>query len=70
MVSVFKNLPYEKNALLVIPSKNEIIEKSSFNIPYIKTITTNYLNIADLLKFNTLVILKDSLNIMEESYVK
>ena len=70
MVWVFKKLPYEKNALLVIPSKNEIIEKSSSNIPYIKTITANYLNIADLLKFNTLVILKDSLNKMEESYVK
>jgi large subunit ribosomal protein L4 len=70
MVWVFEKLPYEKNALLVIPSKNEIIEKSSSNLPYVKTILTNYLNIADLLKYNTLVVLKDSLKVMEESYVK
>ncbi len=70
MEAVMKNLSYEKNVLLVIPSKNEIIEKSSSNLPFVKTILTSYLNIADLLKFNTLVILKDSLNKMEESYVK
>jgi len=70
MVKTMNALPYEKNALLVIPSKNEIIERSASNLPYVKTILTNYLNIADLLKYNTLVLLKDSLQKMEESFVK
>lgn len=61
MVAVMNVLPYEKNALLAIPAKNEIIEKSSSNLPYVKTILVNYLNIKDLLKYKTLILLKDSL---------
>lgn len=61
MLEVFNKIPYEKNALLVLAQKNEIIEKSSANIPYVKNILVNYLNIKDLLKYKTLVLLKDSL---------
>lgn len=62
MVQVLNNLPYEKSVLLAIPSKNEVIEKSSANVPNMKTLLVDYLNIADLLKYNTLVLLKDSLD--------
>lgn len=61
MVTVINALPYEKNALLAISAKNEIIEKSASNLPYVKTILVNYLNIKDLLKYKTLILLKDSL---------
>ncbi|ATU05593.1 50S ribosomal protein L4 [Candidatus Gracilibacteria bacterium HOT-871] len=61
MVQVLNSLPYEKNALLAIPAKNEVIEKSSSNLPYVKTILVNYLNVKDLLKYKTLILLKDSL---------
>ena len=40
---------------------NEIIEKSSSNLPNLKTILVDYLNIKDLLKYKTLILLKDSL---------
>jgi large subunit ribosomal protein L4 len=61
MVDVFKALPYSEKALLAIPAKNEVIEKSSANLPYVKSILVDYLNIKDLLKYKTLVLLKDSL---------
>lgn len=61
MVSVMKVLPFEKNALVAIPAKNEFLEKSSSNLPYVKTIMVDYLNIKDLLKYKTLILLKDSL---------
>jgi len=61
MVEVFNKIPYEKNALIAIASKNDAIEKASANIPYVKSVLVNYLNIKDLLKYNTLVLLKDSL---------
>ncbi len=61
MADVFASLPYEKTALLALPEKNEILEKSAANLPKIKTIQVSYLNIADLLKFKTLVLLKSSL---------
>lgn len=60
MSEVISALPYEKNILLALPERNEILEKSASNLPYVKTIHTGYLNIADLLKFKTLVMLKSS----------
>ena len=61
MENVFKALPYNEKALLAIPAKNETIEKSTSNLPYVKSILVDYLNIKDLLKYKTLVLLKDSL---------
>ncbi len=61
MIEVFTKLPYNEKALLAIPAKNETIEKAARNIPYVKAILVDYLNIKDLLKYKTLVLLKDSL---------
>ncbi|MBW7954653.1 50S ribosomal protein L4 [Candidatus Gracilibacteria bacterium] len=61
MVSVLNSIPYTKNVLLGLATKNEIVEKSSRNIPNLKTLTVDYLNIKDLLKYQTLVLLKDSI---------
>lgn len=61
MVEVMKALPYEKNALLAIAARNENLEKSSANLPYVKSILVDYLNIKDLLKYKTLILLKDTL---------
>ena len=61
MIEVFKTLEYSEKALLAIPEKNEIIERSTSNIPYVKSILVDYLNIKDLLKYKTLILLKDSL---------
>ena len=60
----YKALPYEKNILFGLAEKNEGIEKSSSNLPYVKTILVNYLNIKDLLKYNTLVLEKSSLDVL------
>lgn len=60
MVSVLNAIPYTKNVLLALPSKNEMVEKSARNIANVKTLTTDYLNIHDLLKYTTLVLLKES----------
>ncbi len=61
MQEVFNVLPYKEKALLAIPAKNEVIEKSASNLPYVKTILADYLNIKDLLKYKTLVLLEESL---------
>ena len=62
MVEIISKLPCEKNSLLAIPEQNEVIEKSAANISNVKTVLVNYMNIKDLLKYNTLVLLKDSLD--------
>ena len=48
-----------------IAEKNEILEKSTSNIATAKTLLVDYLNIKDLLKYETLVIMKDSLAKLE-----
>lgn len=70
MVAVMNSIPYEKNILLAIDAKNEMLEKSSSNIPNVKTLTVDYLNISDLLKYNTLVLVKESLNKLNSLSVK
>ncbi|MCP4522727.1 MAG: 50S ribosomal protein L4 [Candidatus Gracilibacteria bacterium] len=62
MVEVLSKLPYEKNVLLATAAKDVNLERASANIPYIKNILVNYLNIKDLLKYKTLVLMKDSLD--------
>ncbi len=61
MVEVFNSINIGKSALLAIPTKNESITKSVSNLPNIKGILVDYLNVKDLLKYNTLVLVKDSL---------
>lgn len=62
MVNFMTKIPYEKNILLAIWDNNEVVVKSSSNLPNVKTVWVEYLNIHDLLKYNTLVLLKDSVN--------
>jgi large subunit ribosomal protein L4 len=66
---MIKNLPIERNALFVLPEGNEVFQKSSRNVANAKTILANYLNIRDLLKYRSLVILKDSLGKIEETFL-
>jgi len=61
MNDVFTKLSLNETILLAISEKNEVIKKSASNLPRVKTVLVNYLNIADLLKFKTLVLLKSSL---------
>jgi len=60
MLSVFEALKIDKKVLVAIAEKNETIEKSASNIPYAKTLLVDYLNIKDLLKYDKLVLLQDS----------
>jgi len=62
MDNVFKSLAYEKNILFALPKDRDVLVKASSNLPYVKNLFVDYLNIKDLLKYNTLVILKESIN--------
>jgi len=62
MSEVFTKLPVEKTALLAIAEKNETIQRASNNLPNVKTVLTPYLNVKDLMKYNTVVIMEKSLD--------
>jgi len=60
MDKIMKSLPFDKKILLALKEKNEVIMKSANNLPYVKNLLLWYLNVKDLLKYDTLVLLKDS----------
>lgn len=68
-VAMLKKLPIERSVLVVIPEKNEIIQKSSNNLPNTKTIIANYLNIQDLQKYKKVLLLKDSVKTIKEVFL-
>lgn len=68
MHRILHNLNADRKALVVLPEKNEIIQKSSRNIPGIKTALVNTLNVYDILNYDKFVILKEAVPKVEEVY--
>jgi large subunit ribosomal protein L4 len=56
--------------LLVIEAQDLIIKKSFKNIPNVKYILSDYLNVADLLSYKKILFLSNSLNSIEKNLSK
>jgi large subunit ribosomal protein L4 len=69
MVAILNNIDAGKKVLLVLPEKNENVERSAKNIPNVKSILVNTLNVYDILKYDKLVLTKDAVSRVEEVYV-
>ena len=65
MNNVFQSLKIDTTTLFAIPNKDSVLENASTNLPKVKTILTNYLNVKDLLKYKKLVLLKSSIENLE-----
>jgi large subunit ribosomal protein L4 len=61
MVNVFNALKLETTGLFALTQSNDMLQRATRNIPTVKPILVDYLNIADLLKYKKLVLLKDAL---------
>lgn len=66
-VEVMKNLKVNK-ALVVLAESDYTVTKSAANVPDVKMALTNTINVYDILKYNTVVITKAALEIVEEVY--
>lgn len=67
--TMLKKLPIKRDVLVVIGSKNEMIQKSSSNMPSVKTILAGYVNIQDLQKYDTVLFLKEAIDKMKETFL-
>jgi large subunit ribosomal protein L4 len=67
MKEVLDNLKVNK-ALIVIDKKDNNVELSARNLPNVRTILSNSINVYDILKYDTLVITKDAVAQIEEVY--
>ena len=63
-----KNL--NKSVLIVLPKTDLKISQSVKNIPKIKTIRADSLNVLDILTHQYLLILQDSIKVIEKTYLK
>lgn len=61
MNAIMQALPLGKTALVALHERNENVEKSISNLKTVKAIQASYLNMADLLKYETLVVSEEGL---------
>ena len=68
MARVLNNLKVEGKAVILLPEKDEIVQKSARNIEGVKTLQVGTINVYDLLKYKNLVVTEDTVKKLEEVY--
>lgn len=59
-----------KKQMVVMPKKDDSIVRASRNLPEITTTLATSLNVTDILKADSMLVLKDSLSVIEKTYLK
>jgi large subunit ribosomal protein L4 len=65
ILDLLDNLEIEGSAVILLPERNDNVEKSVRNLEDVKTLQADYLNIRDLLGHDYLIVLKGSLPVIE-----
>jgi len=65
IVSILEALAVDSSALILLPEKNVNVEQSASNLPDVKTLRANYLNIRDLLGYDYLLMPLGALEVIE-----
>lgn len=69
MINKLEPLKNKKNILIVLAEKDRNLEKSAKNLTNTKTILANYLNIADCLKYDSVMFVGDAIKKTEEVFL-
>jgi large subunit ribosomal protein L4 len=65
MVAVLGNLGLDRSVLILLPERNETVEKSARNLPQVKTLRASYMNIRDLLEYDDVLVPMGALRVIE-----
>ncbi|HOQ37593.1 MAG TPA: 50S ribosomal protein L4 [Acetivibrio sp.] len=68
MVDVLKNLNVNETAVIVLADKNENVQLSARNIPGVKTLLVNTINVYDIVRHEKFIITRDAVSKVEEVY--
>ena len=68
MVRILNNLKVEGKTVILLPEKDELVQKSARNIEGVKTIQVGTINVYDLLKYKNLIVTEDTVKKLEEVY--
>ena len=66
MVDTLRNLNVASSAVVLLPERNENVERSANNLPEVKTLRAHYLNVRDLLKYDYLIMPTGALEVVEK----
>jgi len=65
MEAILDNLDIYSTALVLLPERNTNVEKSANNLPYLKTLRAQYLNVYDILGYDYLIMPLGALKVIE-----
>jgi large subunit ribosomal protein L4 len=65
MTAILDRLGLEGSVLIMLPEKDDHVERAARNLPDVKTLRASYLNVRDLLGYDTLLIPLESLKVIE-----
>jgi large subunit ribosomal protein L4 len=65
VVGLLKNLGIESSALILLPGRDEGILRSVRNLPQVRTLRAQYLNVRDLLQYEYILVPLESLPVIE-----
>lgn len=68
VAKMLNSLKLEGKTLILLPEKNEIIQKSARNIKGVKILSVNTINAYDLVNYKNLVVTLDTVKRLEEVY--
>lgn len=70
IVAMLHALGADKKAIIVTPVADKIVYKSASNIPGVETAISTTLNVYDILRYDKLIIAKDAVTIITETYTR
>ncbi len=65
MVALLDRLAVESSVLILLTQRDEAVERSSRNLPHVKTLRASYLNIRDLFTYDYLLVSLEALAAIE-----
>lgn len=65
LMGILRNLGVDSSALILLPGRDEAILRSVRNLPDVRTLVAQYLNVRDLLKFDVILVTLNSLEVIE-----
>lgn len=65
MLQMLGALKLDSSVLILLPAKDAAVEMSARNLPQVKTLLANYLNVRDILGYDYLLMPKGSLEVIE-----
>lgn len=70
VAAVLAALPVDRTILVVVPAKDEKLQRAVANLPQVKVMQASVLHPYEILKYRTVVMMQDSLPVLEKTFIE